>query len=132
LRQTDDESGVTDPAAFPLLSRNQNPAIQAANLALQGQREGYVVNQEKTLRIKHGDQLYYVYVAPVVRDSGLDWNFAIAIPQSGLINHILYGIRVAGWATGALVILAILMGFFLRAGLRGLFEPWVGLRKHWS
>jgi len=113
LRQTDDEAGVTDPAAFPLLSKNSNPAIQAANLALQTQKGGYVVNEEKTLRIKQGDQLYYVYVSPVVRDSGQDWNFAIAIPQSGLINHILYGIRVAGWATGALVILAILMGVFL-------------------
>ena len=113
LRQTDEEAGVTNPALFPLLSRNQNPSIQAANQALQEQKNGYVVNEGKTLRVKQGDQLYYIFVSPVVRDSGQDWNFAIAIPQSGLINHILYGIRVAGWATGALVILAILMGIFL-------------------
>ena len=113
LRQSDDEAGIADPSLFPLLSSNQNPAIRAANQALVEQKSGYAVNAEKTLRIKQGDQLYYVYVSPVVRDSGQDWNFAIAIPQSGLINHILYGIRIAGWATATLVILAILMGIFL-------------------
>ena len=113
LRQSDEEAGVTDPAVFPLLSRNQNPSFQAANLALQGRKGKYVVNEEKTLRIKQEDQLYYVYVSPVVRDSGQDWSFAIAIPQSGLINHILYGIHVAGWVTAVLVVLAILMGIFL-------------------
>lgn len=113
LRQTDEEAGATDPATFPLLSSNQNPAIRAANQALLAQKPDYVVKGEKTVRIKQGDQLYYVYVSPVARGTGQNWNFAIAIPQSGLINHILYGIRLAGWATGALVMLAILMGVFL-------------------
>jgi HAMP domain-containing protein len=113
LRQTDEETGVSDPAVFPVLSKNQAPSIQAANLALAGQKGGYVVNEEKTLRIKQGDELYYVYVSPVVRGSGQDWSFAIVIPQSALINHILYGIRIAAWVTGGLVIFAILMGIYL-------------------
>lgn len=113
LRQSDEETGVSDPAAFPLISKNQEPSIRAANLALTRQKTGYLVNEDQTFKIKLEDQLYYVYVSPVVRENGQDWSFAIVIPQSGLISHILYGIQIAAWVTGGLVVFAIFMGVFL-------------------
>jgi HAMP domain-containing protein len=115
IRQSDEESGVTNPNDFPPISGNLDSAIRAANLALHETKGGYAVEVEKTFHIKYEDELYYVYVAPVARDRGQDWSFAIAIPQSGLINHILYGIRMTGWVTGGLVILAIALGLLLAA-----------------
>jgi hypothetical protein len=122
LRQTDEETGVSDPAVFPVLSKNQAPSIQAANLALAGQKGGYVVNEEKTLRIKQGDELYYVYVSPVVRGSGQDWSFAIVITF-----FMGFGSRLG--LPGGLSFSRSSWEFILQAGLHGRSRPWERLPR---
>jgi HAMP domain-containing protein len=113
LRQSDEDSGITDPAALPSISLNRDPGVRASALAIKSPGEGHLVEKEATRQIRINDQSYYVYVAPVARDRIHDWSVAIAIPQRALISHILNGIQITAWITGALLILAILCGIFL-------------------
>jgi methyl-accepting chemotaxis protein len=58
----------------------------------------------------NANQRRYVYAAHLFNEFGLNWNLAVVIGESDLIDHLMQGIYSTAWVTLALLALAILVG----------------------
>ena len=115
LRQPVTPNGQAIKRSLPSILENQNPTIRSMAESMRKQFGSFYLPESKQFQFNDGEGRHYAYVAPLAEKFGLNWKFAVVIPETGLIDNLLQGIRSTLWVSLVLLIIAIAVGLLTAA-----------------
>ncbi|RYU61409.1 HAMP domain-containing protein [Methylolobus aquaticus] len=106
------ERGGKDRKAGRLddLAASDNPVARASAKALKERFPELTVSRANLFQFVAKGRRNYVYAAPLFADFGLNWQLAVVISESGLIENLIRGVRTAAWVSLGLLLISILVG----------------------
>ena len=92
------------------LGDSDNPVARATVQALKARFPESVVSRATLFHFVANGRRDYVYAAPLFADFGLQWQLAVVISESGLIENLIRGVRTAAWVSLGLLLISIIVG----------------------
>jgi len=115
LRQPVTPSGQAVKMGLPSILENPAPAIRSMAQSMRKQFGSFSIPEPKQFQFDDGEGRHYAYATPLAEKFGLNWKFAVVIPETGLIDNLLQGIHSTMWISLVLLIIAIAVGLLTAA-----------------
>ena len=115
LRQAVDPGGQGEKRSLPSILDNLDPTVRSTAESIRKQLGSFYIPEPKQFQFDDGDGRHYAYVTPLAGKFGLNWKFAVVIPETGLIDNLLQGIHSTVWVSLALLVVAIAVGLLTAA-----------------
>ncbi len=115
LRQPAAPNGQAASRTLPSILENQDPAIRSMAKYMRERFGSFYIPEPTQFQFDEGEVRHYAYATPLAEKFGLNWKFAVVIPETGLIDNLLQGIYSTAWVSLALLIVAIAVGLLTAA-----------------
>ena len=98
------------PAQLAELGASDNPVARATVQALKNRFPQLTVSRATLFQFLANGRRNYGYAAPLFANFGLNWQLAVVISESGLIENLIRGVRTAAWVSLGLLLISIIVG----------------------